>query len=864
MPEQFLTSLSITPASQAVPMRGAHMLLVHHLRDAAAHWRASLAILWLMTALLPGGAAHSATLPSGFAETRIATGLASPTAMAFAPDGRLFVCEQTGRLRVIKNGALLATPFLQVSVDPNGERGLLGVAFDPNFANNGYVYVYYTTASSPIHNRVSRFTASASNPDVAAAGSEVQLLNLPSLSSATNHNGGAIHFGTDGKLYIAVGDNANSAHAQPLTTTFGKILRINADGTIPSDNPFLSQTTGINQAIWGRGLRNPFNFAIDRSNGRVHLNDVGQSGWEEVNHAIAGANFGWPQTEGNTPSGVSGVRYPLYVYENVGSNGCAITGAAFYRPTTANFPPEYTGRYFFGDFCAGFIRMLNPSSYTSATTFATGVSQLVDIQVAADGSLYYLARGGGDVYRVQYTANSAPSITSNPANRTVSVGQPASFSVAASGTAPLTYQWQRNGANIANATSSTYTVQSTTAADNGATFRAVVSNNWGSATSNSATLTVLSNGAPTGSITSPTAGTRYRGGQTFTFSGTGSDLEDGSLPPSAFTWRVDFHHDDHSHPHVPATTGITSGSFRIADRGETSANVFYRLILTVRDSSGLTHTSSRDVLPLTSVVRIESNLSNAQLTLDGAPITAPYTFTGVEGIIRALGAVSPQTSGGANYDFASWSDGGQQTHEIATPTADTTFTALFQPAVTTQVFSDNFETERGWVLTAGANTASSAGRWQRGDPQPTSRQGIAFQQGTCRGPSVNCLVTGLPAGAEAAVNDVDGGITSIQSPMIALPAGSTLRLSFHYYVGFTATGTSVDFFRVRIVGANGAAQTIFTRRASGSREASAWTSQSVLISAWAGQNVRIRFEAGDLSPNSIVEAGVDDVVISRQ
>ncbi len=128
---------------------------------------------------------------------------------------------------------------------------------------------------------MSRFTASASNPDVAAAGSEVQLLNLPSLSSASNHNGGAIHFGTDGKLYIAVGDNANSANSQPLTTTLGKILRINADGSIPADNPFVSQTTGINQAIWGRGLRNPFNFAIDRSNGRIHLNDVGQSGWRK-------------------------------------------------------------------------------------------------------------------------------------------------------------------------------------------------------------------------------------------------------------------------------------------------------------------------------------------------------------------------------------------------------------------------------------------------------------------------------------------------------------------------------------------------------------------------------------------------------
>ena len=840
------------------------MSLVRYLRDAAAHSRASFVALWLVAALSLASVTHAATLPSGFAETRIATGIATPTAMSFAPDGRLFVCEQGGRLRVIKNGTLLATPFLTVSVSSNGERGLLGVAFDPNFASNGYVYVYYTTASSPIHNRVSRFTASASNPDVAAAGTEVQLLNLPSLSSASNHNGGAILFGTDGKLYIAVGDNANSANSQPLTTTLGKILRINADGTIPADNPFVSQTTGINQAIWGRGLRNPFNFAIDRSNGRIHLNDVGQSGWEEVNHAIAGANFGWPQTEGYTPSGVSGVRYPLYVYENVGSNGCAITGAAFYRPTTTTFPAEYAGRYFFGDYCAGFIRMLSPTSYSSATTFATGVNQLVDIQVASDGSLYYLARGGGDVYRVQYTANSAPSITSNPVNRTVSIGQSASFSVTASGTAPMTYQWQRNGANIANATSSTYTLQSTTAGDNGATFRAVVSNSWGSATSSAATLTVMSSGAPTGSISSPAAGTRYRGGQTIAFSGTGSDLEDGTLPPSAFTWRVDFHHDTHSHPHMPATSGITSGSFTIADRGETSANVWYRVFLTVRDSSGLTHTSTRDVLPLTSVVRIESNLSNAQLTLDGAPITAPYTFTGVEGIIRTLGAVSPQTSGSSTYDFASWSDGGQQTHEIATPTADTTYTALFQPAVTTQVFSDNFETERGWTLTSGQNPAYASGRWQRGDPQPTSRDGVSLQQGTCYGPSVNCLITGLTAGSEAGAADVDNGLTSIQSPLISLPAGASITLSFRYFVGFMSNATSADYFRVRVVGANGVATTVFTRTANSTNVAGVWTSQSVSLSAYAGQNVRIRFEAADASTTSLVEAGVDNVVISRQ
>ena len=169
----------------------------------------------------------------------------------------------------------------------------------------------------------------------------------------------------------------------------------------------------MNQAIWARGLRNPFNFAIDRTNGRIHLNDVGEDTWEEVNHAIAGANFGWPQTEGPNPPGVAGVRYPIHSYQNAGSF-CAITGAAFYRPITATFPAEYAGRYFFGDFCGGFIRMLSPPNYATSADFATGISSLVDIQVHTDGSLYYLARGGGEVFRVQFTANTAPSISSQP------------------------------------------------------------------------------------------------------------------------------------------------------------------------------------------------------------------------------------------------------------------------------------------------------------------------------------------------------------------------------------------------------------------------------------------------------------------
>jgi glucose/arabinose dehydrogenase len=814
-----------------------------------------------MCALVVGLKTHAATLPAGFAETRVATGISNPTAMAVAPDGRIFVSQQTGALRVIKNGALLSQPFLSLSVNSSGERGLLGVAFDPAFASNNFVYVYYTTASSPVHNRLSRFTASSANPDVVAAGSEVQLLNLPALSSATNHNGGGLHFGADGKLYISVGDNANSANAQSFGTPLGKVLRVNPDGSIPPDNPFLGQTSGINQAIWARGLRNPFTFAIDRTNGRIHVNDVGQNSWEEVNLGVAGANYGWPQTEGNDPSGVAGVRYPIHTYQNAGSF-CAITGAAFYRPVTANFPAEYAGRFFFGDYCGGFIRMLSPPNYSTSAGFATGINALVDIQVHPDGSLYYLARGGGDVYRIRYTANVVPSISSQPASVTVAAGQTASFSVTASGTAPLQYQWQRNGVNISGATASTYT-RTATAADDGATFRAVVTNAAGSATSNAATLTVLSNAAPAGTITAPANGAPYRGGQTFTFAGTGTDPEDGNLPPSAFTWRVDFHHDEHTHPHVPPTSGVTTGTFTIADRGETSANVFYRVYLTVRDSAGLTQTSFVDVRPLTSVIRIESNVNNAQLTLDGAPVTAPFSFTGVEGVIRTLGVVTPQTSGGTTYDFVSWSDGGQATHEISTPQNDTTFTALFQPAAPAVVFSDNFEAARGWTFTAGANTAIS-GRWERGDPQPTSSGGISLQQNTCAGPSVNCLITGLAAGTTAGSNDVDGWQTSIQSPPIALPAGATLTLSFQFYLAYLNDATGEDYFRVRIVGNNGVPQTVSALGAKASNVAGRWTARSVNISAYAGQTVQIRVDAADGGAGSLIEAGFDNVTVTRQ
>ena len=357
--------------------------------------RLSLSGLILFLLLIP--AVNAATLPAGFTETSI-SGLSNPTAMELAPDGRIFVCEQGGALRVIKNGVLLSTPFLTLSVDANGERGLLGIAFDPNFASNNFLYVYYTVPSTPRHNRVSRFTA---NGDVVVPGSETIILELNDLSSATNHNGGAIHFGPDGKLYVGVGENANRANAQTLSNMLGKVLRINSNGTIPTDNPFFNTATGNNRSIWALGLRNPFTFAFQPGTGRMFINDVGEVTWEEINDGVAGSNYGWPDTEGVTSN--PAFRSPLFVYAHGASatTGCAIAGGAFYNPQTVQFPPNFVGKYFFADLCSGWIRAFDPATGT-ASGFATNISSPVDLKVSADGSLYYLARGSSAVFRVQF------------------------------------------------------------------------------------------------------------------------------------------------------------------------------------------------------------------------------------------------------------------------------------------------------------------------------------------------------------------------------------------------------------------------------------------------------------------------------
>lgn len=613
-------------------------------------------------------------------DTQFITGLRSPTAMTFAPDGRLFVTEQGGAVRVVTaDDQLLPTPFLTLSnVRTDGEQGLLGLAFDPAFALNGYVYVFYTTAS-PRNSRVSRFTA---NGNVVVPGSEVILFEYGNY--AGNHRGGDIHFGADGKLYFATGDAGNPSQAQQVTSFNGKILRLNRDGSIPSDNPTtFRDTSGATltpsagyRAIWAMGLRNPFRFAMEPATGRVHVNDVGAGTWEEVNSASAGSNFGWPTCEGACSNG--NATNPVYAHRGGVDGTCAITGGVFYDG--GQFPATYTNNYFVIDYCTTWVRYLRTDN-TWAALPVTIPSSSVGLKVAPDGSVYVLGHGSGTISRITYSgsgSNRNPvaqfSATPTSGSAPLNVAFNAIGSTDPDGD-PLTFAWNFGD----NTTGSGVNVSHTYAANGTYVAQLTVTDGRGGSATRQVSIAV--GARPTATITSPAQGASYSAGTAISFAGQGTSASGAALPASALSWTVVFHHDTHTHPALGPVNGVASGSYTPPTSGHTESDVFYRIHLTVTDPSGLQTTVTRDVQPRTAVVTITSNVAGTQVLVDGQPRTTPFSFTGVAGVRRALDVVTPQTIGGLGYQFGSWSNGGPRNQTLVTPSSNFTLTVNMTPAV---------------------------------------------------------------------------------------------------------------------------------------------------------------------------------------
>jgi glucose/arabinose dehydrogenase len=661
----------------------------------------------------------SLAVPAGFANEVVVPDITAATTMAFLPDGRMLVGELGETVWVVQAGASAPdpTPFLSITGSGylTGEQGLMDIRPDPGFASNHYYYVFYThgTASAN-HNRLSRFTASGNGT---LANSELVLWE-DDQTAQDGHHGGGIAFGNDGKIYFTQGENFLPEYAQDLSSYRGKVMRINADGTVPTDNPFYDGNGPHKDQIWAYGLRNPFRISTDPVTGRIYIADVGEDSFEEVNLGVAGANYGWPLCEGSCPQ-QPGVTSPIYAYSH-GNRDASITGGFVYRGT--QFPAEYQGSYFFADYVQNWIKRLT----FDAAGNVTGASNFEPIDGAADGpygdpvklvqgpdgSLYYVDIGFNNdhvpneagIRRIRYTPTNAPPVATASANP-VSGPPPLLVSFSSAGSydpegAALSYAW-----TFGDGVTSTLQNPTHTYATKGAyVARLTVSDGVQNAQSSGIAISV--GNRPTAVIRGPANNTPFRAGDSIGYWGTASDAEDGTLPASAFSWTILFHHDSHVHPAGGPFNGVVGGVLSIPTSGHSfEGATWYEIILTVTDSDGLSGSQSVAVIPDKVNLSFDTVPSGRSLEVDGIRKTAPFvvdTLIGFSHLIYAPG----QTNGATSYLFRSWSDGGAASHSIVVPATSQAYSATFTAAPSGLVAAYAFEEGSGAGVTDASGNAN--------------------------------------------------------------------------------------------------------------------------------------------------------------
>jgi glucose/arabinose dehydrogenase len=669
----------------------------------------------LLTGLLLLGAASKVegiTLPPGFSDTAV-TDVASPTALAFTPDGRLLIAEKPGRLWVYQNGVLSPTPALDLTgrICTERERGLLGVAVDPGFAAIGHVYLYYTAGSAgSCVNRVSRFVLSEGN----VLGDEFVLVdNMPSPSPF--HNAGDLHFGKDGFLYISVGDGGcdyadpngcgrlNDA-ARDQHVLVGKVLRITSTGEIPLDNPFVGpdsarcnvsgQTAPGNkcQEIFVFGLRNAFRMAFDpnAAGTRFYINDVGEDHWEEIDVGQAGADYGWNVREGSCSTGSetdcgerpAGMTNPIFAYSHTATDpifaGCSsITGGAFVPAGV--WPAEFEGAYLFSDFVCGRIFSLSPSH--AATSFATNLGSAATLLFGpheGTQALYYTTFHGGQVRRIAFvgSVNRAPAAVGNATPTNGPVPLPVAFSANESSDPdgdPLAFEWDFGDGTPPIGASETGHVYGTTGI-----FVARLRVDDGRGGSDTTSVRIdPGHFLPEAHITSPAPGTRFRVGQAITLSGHAVDETGLRLPDPALRWTVRLHHDTHTHPFLDPTTG--NGIVIVTPAPEdlpATTTSFLEVRLTATDARGLSQTITRELRPRLVRLRFATRPRALQLRIQGTMLRAPQNI--VSWLAYRIHVDAPkQIRKGKVWRFLEWSDGRKRRHIIRTPSKRRTYRAFF-------------------------------------------------------------------------------------------------------------------------------------------------------------------------------------------
>ncbi|MGV0853356.1 PQQ-dependent sugar dehydrogenase [Mycolicibacterium phlei] len=632
----------------------------------------------------------SVSLPDDLERVVVVGGLSEPTDFAFLPgDGdasdtvhRIFITEKAGAIKIFdpETGAVTTLTNLP-TVTADGERGLVGIEVDPQFWTTGAegyhtIYVAYTGADN--YDRLSKLRLTPGTLELAE---EVELLVSTELGN-NFHHGGELQFDPQGQyLYWAVGDNTFGDNAQDLSNIHGKILRLDRNGEAPPDNPFYN-TPGAVKQIYAIGLRNPFRFTFT-PNGKLLVGDVGEANWEELNVVTAGGNYGWPSEEGDC----GGCEYvnPIYAYPHSAPpvNAGSITSVLVYTGTT--LPDQYRNKVYIADYSLGWIKELTFdqefTSLISVRYFDNNAGTPVKLDQGPDGNIYQLNIYPGQLQVIRPSGgNRAPTAVID-ASATSGAGDVLTVNFSGgNSTDPdgdnLQYRWDFG--NGQTSTEENPTVEFTR--NSGAPYTAytVTLTVTDGEKSNTTTQRIVVGSTPPVATIKDTLPSNYNAGDTITFEAEGSDPEDGALPPDAYKWTVVFHHAEHTHPFRDNIVG-TSGEITIPRTRDQLGNTWYRVTLTVTDSSGLATTTYRDIFPNTVKLTISASDPDAAFTVDGVRYVGSYVIEdAVVGVERVVSAPSPQSVSGGQFVFVEWSDGGAPSHTIITPGSETEYRVTYE------------------------------------------------------------------------------------------------------------------------------------------------------------------------------------------
>lgn len=643
--------------------------------------RQFLSYLLTAFALLLSAQSYSQYITQNLAPTAI---IKEGLALEQSPDGRIFIAERAGIVKVFQNNTV-STVFTVNTLTDN-EQGLLGLTLHPNFATNGYIYVFYAINDGVVRHRIERIKIDNANQVV----SRQEILLLEPIGGGA-HNGGDLKF-FNGFLYVTVGDSQQNTNSQDLDTYKGKILRLTEDGQPAPGNPFYGSGSVQRQSIWVYGFRNPWRLVPNATANKLFVLDVGTS-WEEVNEisnpAIRNYAWGHPQGGDGKQTETNLFTNPIFTYAT-GSIGNALTNGVLYNPAISRYP-NLQGKFIIKDFLRTEIRSFDPNIADPVSTpfFTAPHQQALGMMLGNDGYIYYCAYGNnGALIKLDYIETAAPTIVNHPISQSIMETKPVTFTVSASGTG-LTYQWQYNNVNINGATAATYTIPSVTNANAG-NYRVIVTNTAGNITSNPAVLTVTPfSNAPTVSIVSPLPSLKWNADDVVHFEASGTDIEDGTLPAAAYSWSIDLFHEDipgsgHSHPGA-SPQGVKAGNFTASNQGEKTPNIWYRFTVKVTDSNGLTGTAFVDIKPNLVDVTAASSPVPLNLEFNQKPVTAPSTKQVVANAsVQTLNAPTPQYIGNIRYDFDHWSQGGTANQTFKAPASGTITYTAFYTATTLQ------------------------------------------------------------------------------------------------------------------------------------------------------------------------------------